>query len=105
VSDRGRYTGCGTYDRDKSAGNGEKDLAGRIVGMENNAGRRELWILVCWDGDWVRVGRVLAEGGWFYCNIMADAGVVVVLGGIHGGENERTGLNLDNSITLLSGSD
>ena len=97
--------GCGTYDRDKCACNGEKDLAGGIVGVENNAGRRELRILVRWDRDGVRVGRVLAEGGGFYCNIMADAGVVVVLGGIHGGENERTGLNLDNLIALLSGSD
>jgi hypothetical protein len=84
VSDRTRQTGCETYDRDKGAGNGEKDLAGSIIRVENNAGWGELWIL---EGVWVR--RVLAERGGFYWDIMADAGVVVVLGGIHGGENER----------------
>jgi len=78
--------GCGTYDRDKSTGDGEKDLAGRIVRVENNAGGRKLRVLVCC------VWRVLAEGGGFDRDIMANAGVVVVLGGIHEGQNQRAGL-------------
>lgn len=42
--------GCEAYDRDKSAGNGEKDLAGCIVRVQNNAGWGKLWKLV---GGWV----------------------------------------------------
>ena len=39
---------CETYDRDKSAGDGEKDLVGGIVRVENDARRWERGILVWW---------------------------------------------------------
>jgi hypothetical protein len=93
VSDRRGWAGCETYDRDKSTGDGEKDLARGIVRVEDDAGRGKCGILVWWNGGRVvgdGVGGVLTEGRRFYWDVVANAGEVVVVGGIHEGENERT---------------